>query len=190
MNVLIVNGHQKWEKFSEGTLNKSIESFLTTSLTNHSLEVSRVDENYSIDIEVKKWKKADVIIYLFPIFWMSVPWKMKKYLEEVLMNSGGILFANDGRSKENPKGNYGTGGLSQGKSFMLIGTMNAPAESFGQGNFFNGDFDNLMGWLIKNNNFIGIDNQIPSVVFNDVVKNPNIEADLKKLEEVISLNLR
>lgn len=185
MNVLIINGHQKWDKFSEGKLNKTIESRLTNLLYAHNVEISRVDGNYDIPQEVAKWKNADAIIYLFPIFWMSVPWKMKKYLEEVLMSSGGVLFSNDGRSKENPKGNYGTGGLSQGKSFMMIGTMNAPTESFGKGNFFDGDFDSLMSWLVKNNNFIGISRQIPSVVFNDVVKNPQIDKDLSVLELAI-----
>lgn len=188
MKILIINGHQKWEGFAEGNLNKEIESFLKTKLSNHSIEVSRVDEEYVINSELTKWKNADCIIYLFPIFWMSVPWKMKKYLEEVFMGSGGILFSNDGRSKDNPKGNYGTGGLSQNKSFMMIGTMNAPEEAFGVGQFFDGDFDSLMKWLIKNNNFIGIKNQITSFIFNDVVKNPQIQKDLDLLDKVLQNN--
>ena len=121
---------------------------------------------------------------------MSVPWKMKKYLEEVLMASGGVLFANDGRSSHDPSKKYGSGGLSQAKSFMMIGTMNAPADAFGVESFFKGDFDHLMSWLVKNNHFIGIDKQIPSVVFNDVVKNPQIESDLIRLTHVIQKHIQ
>lgn len=189
MNTLIINGHQKWDKFSEGYLNKSIEQFLQQNL-NSQVTVSRVDESYHVPEEIKKWQEADLIIYLFPVFWMSVPWKMKKYLEEVLMASGGVLFAHDGRTSHNPKQGYGTGGLSQQKRFMMIGTMNAPQEAFGEQNFFQGDFDTLMHWLIKNNHFIGIHQQIPSVVFNDVVKNPQIAKDFKILKQrLLAANL-
>jgi len=184
MNVLIINGHQRWENFSEGRLNKCIQSLLETLLVSHQVSVSYVDQDYDPVQEVKKWKEADLIIYLFPIFWMSVPWKMKKYLEEVLMESGGVLFKNDGRSRDNQKDNYGNGGLSHEKKFMMISTMNAPQESFNN-NFFDGNFDNLMSWLVKNNHFIGITQQIPSVVFYDVVKNPEIESGLKQLEQTI-----
>lgn len=184
MNILIINGHQKWENFSEGRLNKCIQSLLETLLVSHQVSVSYVDQDYDPVQEVQKWKEADLIIYLFPIFWMSVPWKMKKYLEEVLMKSGGVLFKNDGRSRDNQKDNYGNGGLSHEKKFMMISTMNAPQESFNN-NFFDGNFDNLMSWLVKNNHFIGITKQIPSVVFYDVVKNPEIESGLKQLEQTI-----
>lgn len=185
LNILIINGHQKWEKFSEGTLSSSIESFLLDEFKSHSVDVSKVDNTFQVSEELDRWRKADLIIYLFPVFWMSVPWKMKKYLEEVLMASGGVLFANDGRSSSDPSKTYGSGGLSQSKQFMMIGTMNAPASAFGSDSFFKGDFDHLMNWLVKNNHFIGIEKQIPSVVFNDVVKNPQIEKDFLSLKSVL-----
>lgn len=187
MNILIINGHQRWEKFSEGKLNKTIESYLFHNLKS-KVVLSRVDQEYDVLEELEKWKEADVIIYLFPVFWMSVPWKMKKYLEEIFMSSSGVLFSNDGRTSKSPQSNYGSGGLSQNKKFMMVGTMNAPKEAFGEDQFFEGNFDTLMHWLVKNNHFIGLTNQIPSVVFNDVVKNPQIETDLKELESVLKEN--
>lgn len=190
MNILIINGHMKWEKFAEGTLNKSIESFLIQQLARHNIELSRVESDYDVAQEVQKWKNSDLIIYLFPVYWMSVPWKMKKYLEEVLMASGGILFANDGRSKSLPNSNYGNGGLSQNKKFMMIGTMNAPQEAFEDTNFFQGSFDSLMHWLIKNNHFLGIHQQLSSMVFYDVVKNPTIEAGFTQLKAILNQEVK
>lgn len=185
MNILLVNGHQRWEKFAEGTLNKSILTFLQGELKQHNLTISSVESSYDVKEELQKWVSADLIIFTFPVYWMSAPWGFKKYIEEVLMSSGGVLFANDGRSKTQPQENYGNGGLSQSKSFMIISSMNAPEEAFQKELFFEGSFDDLNKWLILNMRFIGIQKQLPSFVFYDVVKNPKISQDFESLKDLL-----
>lgn len=186
MKILIVNGHQKWEQFSEGTLHKSINDFLNEKLNHHELQNSDIN-SYIVEEEVDKFVWADMIIYHFPIFWMSVPWKMKKYIEEVLMSGGGKLFQNDGRTRENPDNlNYGKGGLCINKKMMMISSMNAPKEAFDSNEFFQGDFNKLLHWFILNHKWIGFSKSEKSFVFHDVVKNPNIENDFKQLDKIIS----
>ena len=188
-NVLIINGHQKWDGFSEGKLSKSINKKVSEVLKGKfNINYSFVDQDYEISEEIQKIKNADIVIYNFPIFWMGSPWKFKKYIDEIFMNGRDILFESDGRTRENPDAeNYGNGGLCQTKKFMIISSMNAPEGSFGKGNFFDGDFDKLVFWLIKNNHWIGIRNQYPSHVFYDVVKNPTIEQGMLELEEKLNL---
>ena len=47
---------------------------------------------------------------------------------------GGILCAGDGRSRENPAKQYGSGGILENTEYMLSLTYNAPAEAFGDEN--------------------------------------------------------
>ena len=56
-------------------------------------------------VEVEKHRWADFIILQIPVNWMGVPWKFKKYTDEVLMACAvaGVMFKNDGRSKTDPK---------------------------------------------------------------------------------------
>ena len=184
--ILIINGHQKWEGASEGTLHNFINQNLRKSLSKHELKHSNII-SYDINDEIDKFLWADVIIYHFPIFWMSVPWGMKKYLEEILMSSGGKLFEHDGRTRKTPEGiHYGNGGLCKGKEFMFISSMNAPADSFGEDRFFEGDFDKLTHWLRLNHLWIGMETQLPSFVFSDVHKNPDVENQMVELKKLLS----
>ncbi|WP_417244218.1 NAD(P)H-dependent oxidoreductase, partial [Celeribacter sp.] len=75
---------------------------------------------------------------LFP-WWMGLPWTVKKYLDDILTEGHGALYASDGRHRTSPTQGYGTGGLMQGRQYMLSLTWNAPLEAFDEeGNFFEG----------------------------------------------------
>ncbi|MBW3107322.1 NAD(P)H-dependent oxidoreductase [Providencia rettgeri] len=56
-------------------------------------------------------------------WWMMMPWMVKKYMDDVYTLRHGHLYANDGRTRQNPSKQYGTGGLLHGKSicFQWIG---------------------------------------------------------------------
>ncbi|MGQ7173731.1 hypothetical protein ACUOCP_53485, partial [Escherichia sp. R-CC3] len=51
----------------------------------------------------------------------------------------GTLYASDGRTRKDPSKKYGSGGLVQGKKYMLSLTWNAPMEAFTEKDqFFHG----------------------------------------------------
>lgn len=55
---------------------------------------------------------------------------MKKYIDEVFTAGHGSLYANDGRTRSDHSQKYGSGGLVQGKQYMLSLTWNAPQQAF------------------------------------------------------------
>lgn len=44
---------------------------------------------------------------------------MKKYIDDVFTEGHGTLYASDGRTRKDPSKKYGSGGLVQGKKYML-----------------------------------------------------------------------
>jgi modulator of drug activity B len=69
-----------------------------------------------------------------------VPWITKKYIDEVF--SAGVntvTYVSDGRSREDASKKYGSGGLMQGKKYMLSLTYNCPDTEFdNKDGFFDG----------------------------------------------------
>ncbi|WP_390904028.1 NAD(P)H-dependent oxidoreductase [Shewanella phaeophyticola] len=60
----------------------------------------------------------------------GAPWIVKKYIDEVFTIGHGRLYQSDGRSRKNADQHYGSGGLIQGKQYMLSVTWNAPEQPF------------------------------------------------------------
>jgi len=185
-NILLINAHQRYEGFAEGKLTQSILEIMENKFKamGKDVKVTNIESGYDADEEVKKHLWADLIIFQTPVYWMSVPWITKKYLDTVYtINGAGILFENDGRSSEDSSKKYGTGGLMQGKKYMLSTTWNAPKEAFiDKEQFFSGrSVDDIFIWLEQMYKFIGFE-KVPSFHCYDVIKNPQIERDLKELE--------
>ena len=130
-NVFLINGHQYWE-ISKGELNKSLIELARNYLVakDYSVKMTHIDDAYDAKEEVEKMMWADFIIFQTPVYWFSIPWGFKKYIEEVYMAGYGIMFDDDGRTRSEPEKNYGTGGLMQGKKYMLSTTWNAPRGAF------------------------------------------------------------
>jgi len=192
-NALLINGHQRYEGFAEGKLNRTLteaaEAFLTEK--GYSVKTTVVDTGYDIAEEHEKYPWADIVIVQTPVYWMSVPYIFKKYIDEVFTSAvGKVLWQDDGRTRTDPSKKYGSGGLMQGKQYMISTTWNAPTEAFGDPDqFFQGkDVDDVFFWLHKNFQFFGME-AIPSFSCHDVLKNADIENDLaryrKHLEQVI-----
>jgi modulator of drug activity B len=79
----------------------------------------------------------------------------------------------------------------QEKEVMLSLTWNAPKEAFGDKNqflFAGQSPDDAFSHITNAYRFCGA-SSLPSFSFFDVVKNPNIEGDLKGLKEHIDKNL-
>ncbi|PVD53684.1 NADPH quinone reductase MdaB [Terrimonas sp.] len=178
--VFIINGGQHFAhsggKFNE-TLVKWDKDFFT-ALNGFEIKTSNINDPYHPDEEVQKFVWADVIVYHTPVWWFGLPHKFKEYLDRVFTagHRRGIYYS-DGRKRENPAINYGTGGSMHGKSYMLTTTWNAPATAFTlPGEFFceTSVDDGVMFGFHHMNAFTGME-KIESFHFHDLEKNATPE---------------
>ncbi len=191
-NVLIINAHQVWEGFAPGKLNQSFIDIASTALEKKGYTVKTTtvnDQNYHIKDEIEKHLWADYIIIQTPMYWMQTPWIFKKYMDEVYSSAmGGELCTGDGRTRQDPSKQYGTGGTAQDKKYMLSVTCNAPKEAFNDPNqtFFEGKtVDDVYFPLHLNYKFFGME-ALPTFSAHDVLKNPQIEEDFTRFKEHIN----
>ncbi|MCH7379637.1 MULTISPECIES: NAD(P)H-dependent oxidoreductase [Acinetobacter] len=175
-NILIINGAKQFEH-SNGELNDTLTEFSQAHLSTlgHQVQVTRTDSDYDIQAEIAKYLWADVVIYQMPGWWMGAPWTMKKYIDDIFTIGHGSLYASDGRSRSDASKKYGSGGLIQGKKYMLSLTWNAPMEAFTDPDqFFQGvGVDGVYLPFHKANQFLGMDS-LPTFIVNDVIKAPNV----------------
>ena len=175
-NILIINGAKQFAH-SNGELNDTLTDFSESYLKalGHTVQVTRTDSDYDIQAEIEKYLWADVVIYQMPGWWMGAPWTMKKYIDDVFTIGHGSLYASDGRSRSDASKKYGSGGLIQGKKYMLSLTWNAPMEAFTDPDqFFNGvGVDGVYLPFHKANQFLGMES-LPTFIVNDVIKMPDV----------------
>jgi modulator of drug activity B len=175
-NILIVNGAKQFAH-SNGELNDTLTALGEDVLSDlgHCVKVTRTDANYDAQEEVEKYLWADVVIYQMPGWWMGAPWTMKKYIDDVFTTGHGSLYANDGRSRSDATKKYGSGGLIQGKKYMLSLTWNAPLQAFDDPEqFFHGvGVDGVYLPFHKANQFLGMQS-LETFIVNDVIKAPQI----------------
>jgi modulator of drug activity B len=158
---------------------------------------TNIADGYDPVAEVDKFVWADVIIYHTPIWWFQLPFGFKKYIDEVFTagHQKGI-YHSDGRKSENPKINYGTGGMMHGRKYMLTTSWNAPETAFTfPGEFFDGksvDDGPLFGFH-RMNAFTGM-KPLTSFHFHDVEKNADVIKDMARyrthLEELFAPELK
>lgn len=177
--IFVINGAAKFAH-SGGEFNKTLSDWTLTYFKNIGYEVKYTDINkeYNLSEEIEKFIWADLIIYHTPIWWFQIPNDFKKYFDDVLTegHQNGIYFS-DGRRSANPTRNYGTGGLLQGRKYMLTTTWNAPLEAFTlEGEFFKQHSvdEGVMFGFHRMNAFIGLE-PVESFHFYDVMKSPDID---------------
>ena len=141
-NILIINGHQHYANIAEGKLTQFYIDTATEFFVKNSFIVknSIVESAYNIKEELEKFAWADVIIFQYPVYWMGVPWITKKYIDEIFSaGKDTITYTSDGRSRSDASKKYGSGGLMQGKHYMLSLTYNCPISEFdNKDGFFDG----------------------------------------------------
>ena len=192
-HIFIINGHQKYP-FSEGKLNAALTEKAEVYFKSKGFEVkiTTMEGDYDVNTEIEKFKWADVVFFQSPLNWMGVSWSFKKYIDEVFSyGMMGEMSDGDGRSRETPKKNYGTGGKLKGKYMMSV-TANAPKEAFNDPNesFFNGmSEDDLLRPMHLNFKWFGYE-ALPTFMAYDVMKNPEIENDFKRFEEHLETNFK
>lgn len=179
MNVFIINGGQTFAH-SGGMFNNTLTGWTVEVMKEKGFayRVTNINDAFDPLAEVENFKWTDVIIYHTPIWWFQLPNGMKRYIDEVFTagHDNGI-YRNDGRSRKNPDVNYGTGGLMQGKRYMVTTSWNAPQTAFTlEGEFFDRhtvDEGVLFGFH-KMNQFVGM-TRIEGFHFHDLEKNATPE---------------
>lgn len=188
-NVLIINAHQFYEGISQGKLNATLAGVIKEEMEKRGFNVRQTDieQDYDIDTEVQNHVWADIIILQSPVYWFGTPWIHKKYVDEVF--TAGMMqqlfITGDGRTRQDPNKQYGSGGLMQGKKYMLSLTWNAPEEAFGnkhQALFQGKTVDDVFVANTSNYKFCGVE-LLPSFSCHDVVKEPRIEGDIDRLRK-------
>lgn len=187
--VLIINTHQFYEGMSTGTLNNSVVEIMKETVTNLGCEVqlTHIEKGYDINEEVNKHLWADLIITQSPVYWFGSPWIYKKYVDEVFTEGlkQGTFLADDGRTRNDPSKQYGTGGKLFGKKYMLSLTWNAPQEAFNnfEQKLFDGrSVDDVFIHNTSNYKFCGVE-VLPTFSFFDVFKEPQISKDIENLKQ-------
>ena len=176
MKILIINGHQK-TPFASGKLNRTLvdemKKFFSRKKQNQ-IKTTTIMRGYVPELERKKFKWADVIIFQFPVFWFSAPAILQQYMQDVY--AYGDFYKTEGKA-------YGQGGLLRGKAYMFSSTWNSPADAFGH-DFWQGvsSPDFALVHLHKAQQFIGL-TALPSFSCHNVVKDPQIKEYLTALKK-------
>ena len=177
MKILLINGGKAFAH-SGGELNNTLHGVAVSTLTEMGYEIreTMIDQGYDLETEVQNFLWADTIVYQMPGWWMCAPWIVKRYIDEVFTEGHGALYASDGRSRQDPTKQYGSGGLLQGRRYMLSLTWNAPLEAFDEpGNFFEGrGVEGVYFPFHKSQEFIGLE-ALPTFIANDVMKVPQVD---------------
>lgn len=94
------------------------------------------------------------------------------------------MYQSDGRTRSDDNKKYGSGGLLQGKTYMLSVTWNAPVEAFTDPEqFFHGvGVDGVYLPIHKANQFLGME-PLPTFMCNDVIKQPDIAGDIARYRQ-------
>lgn len=183
--VLLINGHEYYE-FSKGQYNSELFKVQEEMLSKYFNVIKTVvNDGYNIKEEQEKFKQADFIIFQFPIYFFNVPAALKKYMDTVY--AYGVFF--EGGS-DNPDLYGFTNGLMTGKKYMLSVTSNAPEQAYGNPKgFFQGkDLEDFLFSIHKTHQFCGMES-IKSFSANNVIKNPQLEKDVKALRKHLDENI-
>ena len=189
--VLLLNLHQKYEGIANGNLTKDLLKEAKSFFLNHGYEVQEttIDEGYDVAEELEKFKWADLFFVQSPVYWMGLPWLGKKYIDDIF--SGGVntvTYASDGRSRTDPSKTYGSGGLMEGKRYMLSFTYNCPVSEFDnpQGFFDGMSVDEANVALHKTFQFCGV-KPYPSYSVHDIYKS---EFDINRVLDGLKAHLK
>lgn len=186
-NVLIINGHQKYPTVAEGKLTQFYIDTANDFFREHGFAVKQsvVESAYDVQEELEKFAWADIILFQYPVYWMSVPWLSKKYIDEVFSaGQGTVTYANDGRTRSDASKRYGSGGLMHGKQYMLSLTYNCPASEFSnKEGFFEGlSLDETHVAVHKTFQFCGA-SALATFSVHDIFKGDlNLETEKKRFQ--------
>ncbi len=192
-NVLIINGHQRYDNVAEGNLTGMYIESASKFFEKNGFNVrhSVVESDYDVKEEVEKFVWADYILLQYPVYWMGVPWITKKYIDEVFSaGDHNGLYINDGRSRSDETKRYGSGGLMQGTKYMISLTYNCPTSEFSdKDGFFDGlSLDEANIATHKTFQFCGAE-PLETYSVHDIFKGDlDMKSELEKFTKVLEKN--
>lgn len=170
--ILMILGTESSE-LAKGQYNKGLfEAGAGLLVNNYEVLTTDIEKGYNPQEEIEKFRKADAVIFQYPVYWFMMPSSVKKYMDDVYLLGEFFGFGENG---------YGSGGLMKGKEFMLSTTWNAPARVFNDADgFFEGlSADDVLLPMRKSNAFCGLA-ELPHFSCHDVIHNPQFEEDKKR----------
>ena len=190
--VLIINGHQYYDVVAKGELTQHFIDKASDFFKVNGFEVkhTHIEKGYSIEEECEKFQWADYVLFQYPVYWMGVPWIVKKYFDETFTQ--GVHYSSDGRSRSDASKTYGSGGLLQGTKYMLSLTYNCPKSEFDNKNgFFDGlSLDEAHIATHKTFQFCGLE-PLETYSIHDIFKGDlDLNAELNKFEQILSKNFK
>jgi modulator of drug activity B len=193
--VLLLTLHQKYDGIANGNLTRSLVNEAKTFFEANGFEIKEtvIEDGYDVAEEVAKFGWADIFFVQSPVYWMGLPWLGKKYIDDIFSGGvGTVTYANDGRTRSDPSKTYGSGGLMNGKKYMLSFTYNCPTSEFdNREGFFDGlSLDEANVALHKTFQFCGVE-KLPSYSVHDIYKSEfNLDKALVKLQEHLKQNIK
>lgn len=149
-NVLIISGHTHIE---QSNANKAILEEVKNLLPNAEIsELATLYPDFKINIEAEqeKLRKADVIVWQFPVFWYSLPALLKKWLDDVFTYG----FA------------YGVPETElRGKKIILSFTTASPEEAYQKGGAQNYEFSDFLNTHRQTATLCQLDFQEPVISY-------------------------
>ena len=131
MKTLLVAGHPD---LAQSIVNAAILDELGRAFPDMTIrklcEVASVGK-FDILAEQSALSDADLIVWQFPFHWYSLPWLMKKWLDEVFVHG----FA------------HGTGAKLAGKKLLVSFTTGAPEAAYTGQSGSVGDIRELVAWF-------------------------------------------
>lgn len=189
MKVLLINAHHNYPGWSEGGLNAAAQDVARQFFVERGDEVleTKVDDGYDVAEEEAKHLAADLVLLQTPINWFGAPWTYKKYVDEVFNHvlATQSMLTGDGRTRSDLTIPYGSGGIMEGRRFMVSSTWNAPADAFDNPAspvFVGRSLADALGAITANYRFCGYE-VLPEFAIVDIFNNPDIEADLARYRE-------
>ena len=188
--VLILNGHQYYDVVAKGELTQNYIDYAKNFFEENSFEVkyTHIEKGYETKEECEKFQWADYILFQYPVYWMGLPWISKKYIDETFTQ--GVHYTSDGRSRDDASKLYGSGGLLQGKKYMLSLTYNCPQSAFNNKNsLFEGlSLDEAHVAVHKTFQFCGLE-PLDTYSVHDIFKGDlDLEKELNKFKDVLTKN--
>lgn len=149
-NVLIISGHPSLES---SNANKAIlEEVKKLSPNVEISELGKLYPDFKINVEAEqeKLKKADIIVWQFPVHWYSLPALLKKWLDDVFTYG----FA------------YGVEETAlKGKKLILSFTTASPEEAYQKGGAQNYEFSDFLNTHRQTANLCQLDFQEPVISY-------------------------
>lgn len=189
--VLLLTLHQKYDGIANGNVTKALVERAKEFFVQNGFEVKEtvIEDGYDVAQELEKFKWADMFFVQSPVYWMGLPWLGKKYIDEIFSGgTGTVTYASDGRTRSDPSKTYGSGGLMNGKKYMLSFTYNCPKSEFDNPDgFFDGlSLDEANVALHKTFQFCGAE-PMPSYAVHDVYKS---EFSLENVLDALTTHLK